>query len=184
MSRMFQRFRFGRLAGIVLLALLSAAAAFSQERADCRAFRSAILHTSVRYCVFLPASYSSESAKTRLYPVLYVLHGLGGNEQSMAVIRRMDRLAGFAPRSEGGRFSGGCSGRMGHVLHQFAGRQDPLRRFLPSRIHAVHRTHVPCSDRNAPPAASLVFRWEATERCASHSRIPNCSARSALTARH
>src|ERR1035437_7759664 len=85
MSHISQRFRFGRLAGIVFLALVSAATASSQERADCRVFRSAILHTSVRYCVFLPAGYSSESAKTRLYPVLYVLHGLGGNEQSMAV---------------------------------------------------------------------------------------------------
>ena len=60
---MFQRFRFGRLAGIVFLALLSAAAAFSQERADCHAFPSAILHLSVRYCVFLPASYSSEARR-------------------------------------------------------------------------------------------------------------------------
>jgi S-formylglutathione hydrolase FrmB len=80
-----QRFRFGRFAGILLLGLLAAATAYSQERADCHMFPSAILHTSVRYCVFLPASYSSASAKTQRYSVLYLLHGLGGNEQTMAV---------------------------------------------------------------------------------------------------
>jgi S-formylglutathione hydrolase FrmB len=73
------------LAGILFLALLAASSAFAQERADCRALRSTILHSSVRYCVFLPANYSSPSAKTQKYPVLYLLHGLGGNEQSAAV---------------------------------------------------------------------------------------------------
>jgi S-formylglutathione hydrolase FrmB len=73
-------------AGILLfLVLLTASSAFAQERADCRAFRSAILQSSVRYCVFLPANYSSPDAKARRYPVLYLLHGLGGSEQSAAV---------------------------------------------------------------------------------------------------
>ena len=67
------------------MALLAASSAFAQERADCRAFRSDILHSSVHYCVFLPATYSSPEAKARRYPVLYLLHGLGGNEQSAAV---------------------------------------------------------------------------------------------------
>src|ERR1700731_98057 len=70
---------------LLLLALLAASATFAQERADCRAFRSAILGSSVRYCVFLPASYSSPEAKTRRYPVLYLLHGLGGNEREIAL---------------------------------------------------------------------------------------------------
>jgi S-formylglutathione hydrolase FrmB len=70
---------------ILLLALLAASATFAQERADCRPFRSAILGSSVRYCVFLPASYSTPEAKTRRYPVLYLLHGLGGNEREIAL---------------------------------------------------------------------------------------------------
>lgn len=85
MSFIFQRFRLGRLAVVVLLGLLAAGTASSQERADCHTFPSAILHTSVGYCVFLPASYSSANAKTQKYPILYDLHGLGGNEQTMAV---------------------------------------------------------------------------------------------------
>ena len=85
MLRILQRYRWARLAWIVLLALALATAARAQERADCRAFRSAILHSSVRYCVFLPASYSTSQGKEQRYPVLYLLHGLGGNEQSAAV---------------------------------------------------------------------------------------------------
>src|ERR1700737_4033695 len=74
-----------RLTAILFFALLAAPGAFAQERADCRAFRSAILHSSVHYCVFLPANYSSSATKVEKYPVLYLLHGLGGNEQSAAV---------------------------------------------------------------------------------------------------
>ena len=85
MPRILQRFHIARLAGILVLGLLTAASAHSQERADCHVFRSAILQTSVRYCVFLPASYSAAGAKAQRYPVLYLLHGLGGNEQAMAV---------------------------------------------------------------------------------------------------
>jgi S-formylglutathione hydrolase FrmB len=64
---------------------MAVSSGFAQERADCRAFRSAILHSSLHYCVFLPASYSAADAKSRRYPVLYLLHGLGGNEQEMAL---------------------------------------------------------------------------------------------------
>jgi putative tributyrin esterase len=85
MSRTWLRFRFGHLAFVFFLTLLAVAPAYTQERADCHTFRSALLHASVTYCVYLPASYSSASAKTRRYPVLYLLHGLGGNGQTMAV---------------------------------------------------------------------------------------------------
>ena len=85
MDSKLHRFCFVRFAAILLLALLSASTAFAQERADCRAFRSTILHSSVRYCVFLPASYSSPDPSARKYPVLYLLHGLGGNEQEAAL---------------------------------------------------------------------------------------------------
>jgi S-formylglutathione hydrolase FrmB len=70
---------------LLALALLFASDARGQERADCRAIHSAVLHSAVRFCVFLPASYSDPVANTRKYPVLYLLHGLGGTNQSMAV---------------------------------------------------------------------------------------------------
>jgi putative tributyrin esterase len=85
MSFFLQRHRLVRLAVILFLGFCAASRGSAQERADCRVFHSAILRLPVRYCVFLPAGYSSAGAKTRKYAVLYALHGLGGNEQSMAV---------------------------------------------------------------------------------------------------
>jgi S-formylglutathione hydrolase FrmB len=85
MTALFCRNRLARFVSVIILVLVTATVAHSQERADCRAFRSAILHSPVRYCVFLPAGYFSATAKTQRYPVLYLFHGLGGNEQSIAV---------------------------------------------------------------------------------------------------
>ncbi|MBI3896621.1 MAG: hypothetical protein HY313_11895 [Acidobacteria bacterium] len=50
-------------------------------RAECRIIQSRILERSARYCVLLPPSYDTE--KSRRYPVLYHLHGLGDNERSL-----------------------------------------------------------------------------------------------------
>jgi S-formylglutathione hydrolase FrmB len=80
-----QRFRLAQFVSVFFFTFLWATAIRAQERADCRVFHSAALNSPVRYCVFLPASYSTAAGKTRRYPVLYALHGLGGNEQSMAV---------------------------------------------------------------------------------------------------
>src|SRR6476659_2723052 len=64
---------------IVLLFAL-APISLAQSRIDCTSVDSRILHRSVRYCVMLPTNYDKE---TRKYPVLYFLHGLGENEQTL-----------------------------------------------------------------------------------------------------
>ena len=51
----------------------------SLGRIECRSVASKILHRDVRYCAVLPPTYDTQ--KTRRFPVLYFLHGLGGNEQ-------------------------------------------------------------------------------------------------------
>ena len=61
--------------------LFVSARVFSQGRIDCSAVSSKILHRDVRYCVMLPASYDKKTS--RKYPVLYFLHGLGENEQTL-----------------------------------------------------------------------------------------------------
>lgn len=53
---------------------------FAEGRAECGAVRSATLGRAVKYCAILPPSY--DTGKTRTYPVLYWLHGLGENEQT------------------------------------------------------------------------------------------------------
>lgn len=47
---------------------------------ECAALRSKTLARPVRYCALLPPSFDREP--TRKYPVLYWLHGLGGNAQT------------------------------------------------------------------------------------------------------
>jgi S-formylglutathione hydrolase FrmB len=48
-------------------------------RAECVSISSRILARDVPYCVLLPPSYDTE--KTRRYSILYLLHGLGDNDQ-------------------------------------------------------------------------------------------------------
>jgi S-formylglutathione hydrolase FrmB len=50
-------------------------------RGECRTLPSKILGHPVAYCALLPPSYDSD--KRRRYPVLYLLHGLGQNEQML-----------------------------------------------------------------------------------------------------
>lgn len=53
----------------------------AESRVDCSQLPSKILGKPVPYCVMLPPSYDAQ--KTQRYPVLYYLHGLGDNEQSL-----------------------------------------------------------------------------------------------------
>jgi S-formylglutathione hydrolase FrmB len=57
----------------------------AQSRIDCNALKSHILGETVHYCVLLPSGYDSAAASrsAQLYPVLYFLHGLGENEQTL-----------------------------------------------------------------------------------------------------
>jgi len=62
-------------------AILAPSGAHAQGRAECATVKSAILAKPVRYCAYLPASFDTD--KARRFPVLYYLHGLGDNEQSL-----------------------------------------------------------------------------------------------------
>ena len=86
--------RFGRaLPRFIAVAALFAvvcSSAFAQGRIECGAVTSKILRGPVRYCAFLPSSYDAPAASNNPkakgvlhYPVLYYLHGLGDNEQSL-----------------------------------------------------------------------------------------------------
>jgi S-formylglutathione hydrolase FrmB len=57
----------------------------AQGRIDCNALQSHILTDTVHYCVMLPPGYDAATAgrSSRRYPVLYFLHGLGDNEQTL-----------------------------------------------------------------------------------------------------
>jgi len=76
-----------------LTAFLAAACcpvARAQGRIECGSVTSRILGEPVRYCAFLPSNYDATAARGNSpakdlprYPVLYDLHGLGDNEQSL-----------------------------------------------------------------------------------------------------
>lgn len=74
-------FRSGRLFFLLIIFTCFPLAARSQSRTDCSAINSRILKQAIHYCVQLPPSY--DAAGQRRYPVLYFLHGLGQNEQTM-----------------------------------------------------------------------------------------------------
>jgi len=58
-------------------------AARAQSRTDCNVVNSRILKQAVHYCVQLPPDYDTKASLPRRYPVLYFLHGLGQNEQTL-----------------------------------------------------------------------------------------------------
>lgn len=75
-------------AGLFILILACVAvgdeSAHAQSRIDCNALHSEVLKQEVHYCVYLPANYDPTTTKLKpRYPVLYFLHGLGDNEQTL-----------------------------------------------------------------------------------------------------
>ena len=66
---------------LVVLLCLAAIDARAAGRVECSVVQSAILKRAVRYCALLPSEFDQE--KTRRYPILYFLHGLGQNEQAL-----------------------------------------------------------------------------------------------------
>jgi S-formylglutathione hydrolase FrmB len=82
---MDRRLRIIFLFALAAIALSVSLPARAQSRIDCNALNSRILKHQVHYCVYLPASYDAGAAKhpAQRYPVLYFLHGLGDNEQTL-----------------------------------------------------------------------------------------------------
>jgi S-formylglutathione hydrolase FrmB len=70
-----------RLFFLFLLLLITAPfSSAATSRVECNSTPSKILAHAVPYCIILPPSFDAD--KSRQFPVLYFLHGLGDNEQS------------------------------------------------------------------------------------------------------
>ncbi|HXW14769.1 MAG TPA: alpha/beta hydrolase-fold protein [Terriglobia bacterium] len=81
---------FKRVIGLAALLAAVCNLAQAQGRIECGEVTSRILRQVVRYCAFLPSGYDATAASQNpqakeapRYPVLYSLHGLGDNEQSL-----------------------------------------------------------------------------------------------------
>src|SRR5438477_8845830 len=64
------------LAALVLV--LCSASLFAAGRVQCSAMRSQYVPGPVGFCALLPPSY--EAARHKQFPVLYFLHGIGGDQ--------------------------------------------------------------------------------------------------------
>jgi S-formylglutathione hydrolase FrmB len=76
-------YQFRNLSFLLLISVSCVAGA--QSRTDCNVINSRILKQAVHYCVQLPPDYDPKDPRNppRRYPVLYFLHGLGQNEQTL-----------------------------------------------------------------------------------------------------
>jgi S-formylglutathione hydrolase FrmB len=73
-----------RISFLLLLITAAGSLASAQSRIDCSAVNSRLLQQKVHYCVSVPEGYDKAvAAHAAGYPVLYFLHGLGDNEQSL-----------------------------------------------------------------------------------------------------
>jgi S-formylglutathione hydrolase FrmB len=106
----------------------------AQGRAECSVFKSQILGGPVRYCAYLPASFDQD--KTRRYPVLYFLHGLGDNEQSLLNFGGWDVVSQLRSQGKVGDFvilapSGGHSFYINSVTGKVRYEDFLLKEFMP-----------------------------------------------------
>jgi S-formylglutathione hydrolase FrmB len=95
----------GRIFGRWLLAaLFLALPAFAQSRVECSAIQSHILADTIHYCVLLPPDYAAASHSTQRFPILYFLHGLGDNEQTLFKTGGLNVIDDFREQHKVGDF--------------------------------------------------------------------------------
>jgi S-formylglutathione hydrolase FrmB len=133
--------------GALFFSFASLTAAHAQARIDCNAFNSQILHEVVHYCVYLPSGYDSGAKSLAVrYPVLYFLHGLGDNEQTLFKsgawtllddLRRQHKIGDFLIVAPEGRRSFYINSADGSVRYS----DFFLREFIP-HIEANYRVRA------------------------------------------
>lgn len=89
---------FSALAVTLLLPSLAQAAG----RVECSALESRVMARPVRYCVLLPAGYDTD--KARRFFIVYYLHGLGDNEQSLINTGGWNRIEELQEKKRIGEF--------------------------------------------------------------------------------
>src|SRR5450631_1552331 len=121
----------------------------AQGRIDCNALNSRILSQSVHYCVLLPPGYDPSGAKpAKRYPVLYFLHGLGENEQTLfnsggwnliEDLRQQQKISDFlivAPQGDRSFYINSASGKVRYsdfLLREFIPYIEGKYRVRPGR---------------------------------------------------
>lgn len=111
-------------------------AVHGQSRIDCNTLNSRTLGETVHYCVLLPPGYDTAVAShaSQRYPVLYYLHGLGENEQTLFKsggwnlvedLRQQHKIGDFlivTPEAKGSFYINSADGKVQYsdfFLHEF-----------------------------------------------------------------
>ncbi len=135
---------------IFVFVLATGTWATAQSRIDCSALNSRILKQVVHYCVYLPSGYEAGATQipARRYPVLYFLHGLGDNEQTLFNsggwtllddLRNQHKMGDFLIVAPEGRRSFYINSADGSVryndffLQEFIPQMEKKYRILPGR---------------------------------------------------
>lgn len=91
-----------RLAAVCIALLLGHTGALAAGRVECSTIQSKAMGRAVKYCALLPPSYDREKAKR--FPVIYYLHGLGDNEQSLVNLGGWNLVEDLQERGRIGEF--------------------------------------------------------------------------------
>jgi S-formylglutathione hydrolase FrmB len=135
------------------LFLFAVLPARGQSRIDCGALDSKMLRRSVRYCIFIPSGYDigTKEHPARRYPILYFLHGLGDNEQTLFNsggwtllddLRNQHKMGDFLIVAPEGRRSFYINSADGSVRYS----DFFLQEFMP-QIESKYRIHGGRADR-------------------------------------
>jgi S-formylglutathione hydrolase FrmB len=109
---------------ISFLFLIFTVNSFAATRVQCGAMRSKYVPGSIGYCAMLPPSYDAKPGKK--FPVLYFLHGLGGDQSFLASTgassgieeaweeKRLGEFVIITPQAENSFY---INSRDGHILY-------------------------------------------------------------------
>ena len=164
---------------IVFTGICAGPAAAAPGRAECRTAPSKILGHPVPYCVILPSDYDTDKAST--YPVLYFLHGLGGNEQMLLNSGGMNMIQDLRESKRIGEFlivapDGGAASTSIRATARCATRIFSYASFC--RTSRATTGFARKRNRAGLPA----FRWGDMARCGLRCDIRICLWRLARTA--
>jgi S-formylglutathione hydrolase FrmB len=147
----------GRATALAAILAALGPAARAQGRIECGVVPSHILDQSIRYCAFLPSNFDATApgknapAKDAVrYPVLYELHGLGDNEQSLINTGAWSLIQDLRAAKKIGEFvvvtpDGGSS----FYINSHDGRQRYSDFFLHEFMPTIERKYRVRSERGA-----------------------------------
>lgn len=145
-------FPWSMLVHLVAALLVFVGSASAQSRIDCSSVPSKILHRDVPYCAFIPQSFSATSK----LPVLYFLHGLGDNQQSLINMGAWNLITDLRSQNKIGDFlivtpQGGSS----FYINSADGRIRYSDFFLQELIPFIERKYHTRTDRNGRAVSGI-----------------------------